>query len=84
VNTRSKIQQYIEDWKLRGYAEDIPDQVPDVLMNLGIAPSYKAIALAILKNDMQMESLGFTPKTSEWYSYYKKIELKERETRNAI
>jgi predicted phosphoadenosine phosphosulfate sulfurtransferase len=78
MNTKQKVNKYISDWKLKGYCEDIPDEVPDVLMQMNLAPSYKAIALAILKNDMQMESLGFSAKPSEWYSYYKKIEIESR------
>jgi predicted phosphoadenosine phosphosulfate sulfurtransferase len=33
--------------------------VPRKLHNAGKAPSYKAIAVAILKNDMNLYSLGF-------------------------
>lgn len=40
------------------------------------APSYKAIALAILKNDMT--DLGFTPPVSAWYSELKRIEIEAR------
>lgn len=78
MNTHKRVDDWINDWKNKGYEKDIPDEVPDVLMKQNLAPSYKQIAIAILKNDMQMESLGYTAKYSEWYSYYKKIELAER------
>lgn len=76
---RSKVRKYIRIWKERGYGEGLPDEVPEKLMQLGIAPSYKAICFAILKNDHSMQSLGFTPKKSEWYSKLKKIEIEQRE-----
>lgn len=78
MNTHQKVQEYIEGWKLCGYSEDIPDEVPDKLMQLQLAPSYKAICIAILKNDVALKSLGFTPKHTEWYSVLKKEEIKLR------
>jgi predicted phosphoadenosine phosphosulfate sulfurtransferase len=41
-------------------------------------PSYKKIAVAILKNDIALKSLGYTPVVSEYYNALKRIELKER------
>ena len=55
---------------------DIPDEVPTVLMQEGLAPSYKAIAFAILKNDPT--ALGFVPKASKWYGELKRIEIQQR------
>jgi predicted phosphoadenosine phosphosulfate sulfurtransferase len=75
---KKKINSYIYLWKKRDYELDIPDEVPDELMNLNLAPSYKAIALAILKNDHSMQSLGFTPKPSKIYSVIKKEEIMKR------
>jgi predicted phosphoadenosine phosphosulfate sulfurtransferase len=31
------------------------------------APSYKAIAMAILKNDLQLKTLGFSGMHTDWY-----------------
>jgi predicted phosphoadenosine phosphosulfate sulfurtransferase len=75
---RKRIKHYIKEWKARGYPRDIPEEVPDYLMEKNMAPSYKAIVIAILENDHPMESLGFTPKKSKWYNYYKKIELNKK------
>ncbi len=75
----SKINQYITKWKKQGYLDDIPDEVPTPLMNDNLAPSYKAIALALLKNDHNCVSLGFSPKKSFWYSAFKRVEIEERE-----
>lgn len=76
--TADKVREYIKKWKARGYPEDIPDEVPAALMNQLLAPSYKAICMALLKNDNNLESLGFTPKKSHWYSAIKRVELAER------
>ncbi len=60
-------------WRRRCYSTDIPDEVPKKVMQSSRAPSYKAIALAILRNDLQMYSLGFsTP------SYERQLEIVER------
>jgi len=74
----AKVRQYLESWKGKGYLEDIPDEVPDVLSELNKAPSYKAIAVAILKNDPSLRSLGFTPKVSVYYKELKRIEIEGR------
>lgn len=63
----------------RGYSDGIPDEVPLRLMQLRKAPSYKAICIAILKNDTSMASLGFTPTSSKWYSELKRIEIEQRD-----
>lgn len=78
MNTQSRVNDYIAKWKSQGYSDDIPDEVPDSLMRLGLAPSYKAIAVAILKNDINLLSLGFTVPDSPWYSFLKRTELQER------
>lgn len=72
------VDSYVNSWKSRGYSDDIPDEVPDDLMRLGLAPSYKAIALSILRNDVGLRSLGFSCPKSEWYSAYKRIEIEGR------
>ncbi len=77
--TAGRVKKYILDWKTKGYPDDIPDEVPDALMKLRLAPSYKAIALAILSNDVGLSSLGFALKPSKWYSHFKRIELDARE-----
>lgn len=79
MNIHQKVQEYIEGWKQCGYSDDIPDEVPDKLMQLQLAPSYKAICFAILKNDIALKSLGFVPKHSEWYGVLKREEIKERD-----
>ena len=75
---RSKITEYVQKWMERGYSDDIPDEVPTALMQMGLAPSWKAIAIAILKNDHSMKSLGFEAGYSPWYSELKRIEIESR------
>lgn len=74
-----RIVSYIKTWKSRGYESGIPDEVPDVLRKLNKAPSYKAVALAILKQDYPLKSLGMVPKVSRFYSELKRLEIEERE-----
>lgn len=77
-NISEKINSYISYWKDRGYPDDIPDEVPNQLMIRNLAPSYKAIALAILNNDLYLSSLGFSRPHSKFYNIIKSEELKNR------
>lgn len=72
------IIDYIEYWKDRGYPDGIPDEVPDELMNLRIAPSYKAICMCVLANDLKFYGLGFSRPKSKWYGILKRIEIESR------
>ncbi len=47
-------------------------------------PSYKRIALSILKNDHALILLGFTPPKSEVYNTLKRTELEQREIKRRI
>lgn len=47
-------------WRNRCYFDDIPDEVPELLAKTNRAPSWKKIAICLLKNDMQLRGLGFT------------------------
>ena len=58
-------------WESRCYFDGIPEEVPAGVSKSLRAPSYKAIALAILNNDMSLRSLGFTGKHSDWYQVLK-------------
>ena len=49
------------------------------LMQQQLAPSYRAIALAILRNDHALQSLGFAPEQSRWYMELKRIEIAARQ-----
>jgi predicted phosphoadenosine phosphosulfate sulfurtransferase len=43
-------------------------------------PSYKMICIALLKNDLQLTSLGYKAKQSKFYSILKRIEISARHT----
>lgn len=79
-----KIRSYIEGWKQCGYPDDIPDEVPQVLSDRQLAPSYRAIAIAILSNDLHFTQLGFSPPRSEWYSAFKGEEIRQRQPRKVM
>lgn len=75
---RAKILDYLTTWESRGYPQGIPEEVPDSLMREQLAPSYKAICLAILRNDVTLKSIGFEGRPSKWYGVLKRIELSAR------
>jgi len=74
----TKIQHYLKMWERHGYSSGVPDTVLDDLMHERLAPSYRAIALAIIKNDHALQSLGFSPGVSKWYVALKRIEIATR------
>ena len=76
--TAALVARYLAIWQQRGYPDGIPEEVPLALMRGNLAPSYRAIAIAILKNDASMQSLGFTPRRSRWYDELKRIEIAAR------
>ena len=75
---KRKIENYIKVWENRCYANGIPDEAPDELEVLNKVPSYRKIAIAILRNDYALKSLGLTPPKSQVYSELKRIEIEQR------
>jgi predicted phosphoadenosine phosphosulfate sulfurtransferase len=73
-----KVKQYIEKWEAQAYADGIPDEVPFILMQNNLAPSYKAICFAIMKNDLQFQLLGYSRPKCEAYNMLKKAEIEAR------
>ena len=73
---RQRIKDYITSWITKCYSSDIPDEVPAEIFDR--APSYKRICIAIMKNDTQLEILGFSRKKCKIYSLLKRAEIKER------
>jgi predicted phosphoadenosine phosphosulfate sulfurtransferase len=74
-----KVTDYIKTWESRGYKEGIPDEAPFELKDK--VPSYKNICIALLKNDMNLTSLGYKPKYTKYYSVLKRIEIDARPTK---
>ena len=75
---KSKILKYIKQWEQNCYFDGIPDEAPLRLEQLNKVPSYKQIAIAILKNDYSLKTLGLDSFTSNYYHELKKIELSAR------
>lgn len=48
----------MNQWENRCYSDGIPDEVPNKLLFSGRAPSYKAIAICLLNNDLYLKKLG--------------------------
>jgi predicted phosphoadenosine phosphosulfate sulfurtransferase len=78
MGKKTKIKKYINSWIERGYPDGIPDEVPLELEKLDSVPSYKKICIALMKNENNLEILGFSRKKSAVYSELKRIELQQR------
>ena len=60
------MEAYVSTWENRCYENGIPDEVSSTLERSHRVPSYRALAIALLKNDLKLASLGFTGKHSKW------------------
>ena len=69
----------METWESRCYSDGIPDEIPVKLANSGRVPSYKMIAISILKNDMTLKGLGFDGKYTKYYKDLKDMKKEEPE-----
>lgn len=58
------MKEYTSTWEDRCYSSGIPDEAPTSLMKSMRVPTYKAIAIAVLKNDMRFYGLGFKQRDS--------------------
>ena len=56
------IQNYVFNWEKNCYQEGIPDEAPIRLEALNKVPSYRQLVRCILKNDLNLKSIGLTPK----------------------
>jgi predicted phosphoadenosine phosphosulfate sulfurtransferase len=79
-----KILAYIKKWEGRGYSNGIPDEADANLEALIKAPSYRAICMAIVKNDVQLTSLGYSRPKSFAYMTLKQIEIEERNSHERL
>lgn len=68
-----KFQTFIGWWKKKGYPDGIPDEAPLALENAKLAPSYRRLCKALLRNDYWCKGLSFTQPKSEAYGRYLKI-----------
>jgi predicted phosphoadenosine phosphosulfate sulfurtransferase len=82
MGTKSKVKKYIKDWERKGYKYGIPDEAPIELEKLNIVPSYRKICIALMKNENNLETLGFSRKKTLVYSELKRIEIEQRYIKN--
>lgn len=75
---KSKILGYIKTWEQRGYSDGIPDEAPARLEQLNKVGSYRMICMAIMKNDVCLETLGFSKTKSNVYHEIKRSDLISR------
>ena len=54
-----RVREYVQTWERRCYSDGIPDEVPRKVAASGRAPSWKAVAIALLQNDLHLYQLGF-------------------------
>lgn len=73
---RKECHDFIKMWENRCYKDGIPDDVPYEIFDK--VPSYRAIAKAILKNDVSI--LGIIKKPCKAYISLKRIEISKRNT----
>lgn len=74
--TTKTVNSYINLWINRCYKDGIPDNVPEEIHDL--CPSYKRIAMCLLKNDLYLTELGYSAPKSKYYGIFKRIELRQR------
>lgn len=75
---KTKLKNYVKDWENRCYKNGIPEEAPIRLELLNKVPTYRNIVKAILKNDINLETLGFSRPFCKAYSDLKRIELIDR------
>jgi predicted phosphoadenosine phosphosulfate sulfurtransferase len=73
------VEGYVSTWEGRCYKDGIPDEVSRSLQLSHRVPSYKAVAMAILKNDLKLTTLGFSTKHSMWSDVLKAEKKKKEE-----
>lgn len=69
----------MKTWESRCYVDGIPDEVPNGLYKAMRAPSYKAIAMAILRNDHNLHSIGFSERKSETVNMLLQMDRKQKD-----
>ncbi len=74
----SKFKVFLKWWKLRGYADGIPDEAPSILEAKRIAPSWRRLCKVLLRNDYWCKGLAFTQPKSAAYGKY--LEMRDNKT----
>lgn len=74
----NKIALFVHWWKLRGYPEGIPDEMPADQEAKRDVPSWRRICKALLRHDYWCKGLSFSQHKSAHYEKYLKIMRKRR------
>lgn len=75
---KNKIARYLKWYQTRGYPDGIPDAVDAVLEQKGLAPSWRRLCKALLRNDFWCKTIGFSPTKSQAYEKYMALMRKRR------
>lgn len=67
---QAKIFVFQEWWKKKGYPEGIPDEADYALEVKKLAPSWRRVCKALLRNDYWCKGLSFTQHKSDAYKRY--------------
>lgn len=84
MGTKEQIKNYIDSWEAKGYFTGIPDEAPIELEKTGLVPSYRKICIALMKNENNLESLGFSRKKCDSYKEIKRLEIENRKRNECI
>lgn len=82
MGLKERIIDYIKIQERKGYINGLPDEAPAILEEYGKVPSYRRICLAIMKNDVQLQTLGYSRKPCSAYMELKRIEIEQRTKKN--
>lgn len=75
----NKIYTFNEWWKERGYPDGIPDEAPYELEAKRLAPSWRRVCKALLRNDFWCKGLGFSQQKTAAYKKYLEMKKRKRE-----
>jgi predicted phosphoadenosine phosphosulfate sulfurtransferase len=76
INTVTRVNHYVGVWESRCYSDGRPDEIEVKLMRSMRAPCYKALALAILKNDGLLTSCGYKKIKSQYEDALRNAKIK--------
>lgn len=72
---RRRISAYIRKWQSSGYPDGMPDEAPRRLEDAQRVGTYRLLCIAILKNDVTLQTLGFSRPPCLLYNQLKRAEL---------
>lgn len=76
---RDKILLFEKWWTARGYPDGIPDEAPAALEAKRLAPSWRRVCKALLRNDYWCKGLGFSQHRSAAYEQYRDMMKRRRQ-----